>query len=38
MSVLSLRLPESLHQAARELAKEDSVSINQLVTSLSRYS
>jgi len=32
MSALSLRLPESLHQAARELAKEDGVSINQLVT------
>ncbi len=32
MSVLSLRLPDSLHRAARELAEEEHVSINHLVT------
>lgn len=32
MSVLSLRLPESLHKIARELAKEENISINQLIT------
>jgi hypothetical protein len=32
MSMLSLRLPESLHQMARELAKEENISINQLIT------
>jgi len=32
MSTLSLRLPESLHKSARELAKKEKVSINQLVT------
>lgn len=31
MSILSLRLPESLHQRARELAQEEGVSINQLI-------
>lgn len=31
MAALSLRLPESLHQAAREVASQDGVSINQLV-------
>ena len=31
MAALSLRLPESLHHAARELAQQDGVSINQLV-------
>jgi len=31
MSILSLRLPESLHQRARELAHEEGVSINQLI-------
>lgn len=31
MSTMSLRLPESLHQRARELAKEEGVSINQLI-------
>lgn len=31
MSTLSLRLPESLHEMARELAKEENISINQLV-------
>lgn len=29
MSTLSLRLPDSLHDAVRELAQEDSTSINQ---------
>jgi len=32
MSTMSLRLPESLHERARELAKREGVSINQLVT------
>ena len=32
MSTISLRLPNSLHDAAREEARKDSVSINQLVT------
>lgn len=31
MSTMSLRLPESLHEKARELAKKEGVSINQLV-------
>ncbi len=31
MSTMSLRLPESLHERAREIAKEEGVSINQLV-------
>lgn len=33
MSTLSVRLPNSLHNAARELAKEEEVSINQLIAS-----
>lgn len=32
MSTLSLRLPESLHRQARKLAKQEGISINQLVT------
>ena len=32
MSTISLRLPESLHNSARELAKKEKISINQLVT------
>jgi HicB family len=32
MSTISLRLPESLHESARELAKKESISINQLIT------
>lgn len=32
MSVLSLRLPDSLHQSARTLADRENISINQLVT------
>lgn len=31
MSTISLRLPESLHDKARELAKQENVSINQFV-------
>ncbi len=33
MSTISLRLPESLHRKARELAKKENTSINQLVSS-----
>jgi len=32
MSTLSLRLPNSLHNQAKQLAREDNISINQLVT------
>jgi hypothetical protein len=32
MSTLSLRLPESLHEMARKLAKEEKISINHLIT------
>jgi post-segregation antitoxin (ccd killing protein) len=32
MSTISLRLPDSLHKSARELAKKENISINQLVT------
>jgi len=32
MSTISLRLPESLHNKVRELAKQENVSINQLIT------
>ncbi|MDZ4659537.1 MAG: YlcI/YnfO family protein [Bythopirellula sp.] len=31
MSTMSLRLPESLHRQAKELAEQEGVSINQLV-------
>ena len=31
MSTMSVRLPESLHQRARELAQKEGISINQLV-------
>jgi hypothetical protein len=31
MSTISLRLPESLHDAARNLAKQDGVSTNQFI-------
>jgi hypothetical protein len=31
MSTLSLRLPDSLHRRAREMAQKDGVSVNQLV-------
>lgn len=32
MSTLSLRLPDSLHQTAKELAKKEHVSVNQLIS------
>ncbi len=32
MSTLSLRLPNSLHNQLRELAKQEGISINQLIT------
>lgn len=32
MSSLNLRLPESLHDQVRQLAKQDNVSINQFIT------
>ena len=32
MSALSLRLPKSLHEQIRELAKEEGISVNQFVT------
>ncbi len=31
MSVLSVRLPESLHKMARDVAGEDKVSLNQFI-------
>lgn len=31
MSSISLRLPESLHRQARELAERENISINQLI-------
>ena len=33
MSTLSLRLPESLHERVRKLAKKDGISINQFAAS-----
>jgi hypothetical protein len=32
MSTLRLRLPESLHALAREVAQEEDISLNQLIT------
>lgn len=32
MSAMSLRLPNSLHEAAKELAEREGISVNQLVT------
>ena len=32
MSTISLRLPNSLHETVRKLAKEEQVSINQFIT------
>jgi len=32
MSTISLRLPSSLHDKVRELAKQENVSINQFIT------
>ena len=31
MSVISLRLPESLHQQLREIASQEGISLNQLI-------
>ena len=31
MSVLSVRLPESLHQMAKQVAEEDKISLNQFI-------
>lgn len=31
MSVLSVRLPESLHKMAKDVAEEDNVSLNQFI-------
>jgi predicted transcriptional regulator len=31
MSTLSIRLPDSLHRAVRELAESDQISINQFI-------
>lgn len=33
MSTISLRLPDSIHEQARKLAKAEDISINQLVAS-----
>jgi hypothetical protein len=33
MSTLSLRIPESMHRALRELARREGVSINQVISS-----
>jgi len=32
MSAISLRLPESLHSSARQIAEEEDISLNQLIT------
>ncbi len=32
MSTISLRLPESIHKRARDLAKREGISINQLIS------
>jgi post-segregation antitoxin (ccd killing protein) len=32
MTAISLRLPDSLHRLARELAREEGISMNQLIT------
>ena len=32
MSTISLRLPKSLHESAKELAEKESISMNQLIT------
>jgi len=32
MSTISLRLPESLHNSVRELAKQENISINQFIS------
>jgi predicted transcriptional regulator len=33
MTTLSLRLPDSLHRRLREMAQQEGISINQLITS-----
>jgi hypothetical protein len=32
MTVITLTLPDSLHKIARELAQEEGISVNQLIT------
>ncbi|MEW6364050.1 MAG: toxin-antitoxin system HicB family antitoxin [Acidobacteriota bacterium] len=32
MSTISLRLPESLHERVRDMARQEHISINQLIT------
>jgi len=32
MSAISLRLPDSLHEKVRELARRENISINQMIT------
>jgi hypothetical protein len=32
LSTISLRLPDSLHKAARKLAEKENISLNQLIT------
>lgn len=32
MSTVSLRIPDSLHARARELAEQENISLNQLIT------
>lgn len=32
MTAISLRLPDSLHKLARELAEQEGISMNQLIT------
>ena len=32
MTTISLRIPDSLHKITRDLAKEEGISINQLIT------
>ena len=32
MSAVSLRLPESLHQSVKKMARQENVSVNQLIT------
>jgi predicted HicB family RNase H-like nuclease len=34
MSTMSLRLPDSLHETAKKLARKDNISLNQLATTL----
>lgn len=33
MSTLSIRLPDSIHEAIKRISKEDNISINQFVAS-----